>query len=268
MLIDWFTVLAQIGNFLILMWLLKHFLYKPVLDAIDAREKRIADLLKETEFSQQQAEQQQADLTSKNATFSAEESGLLEKAEAKAESMKQEMLEAASQEVADKRTRWLSDLQKEQFNLDHDIAKRTQKEVFNVARKALRDLSDVALETQMVNVFIKRLEQLNPQQRQQFSGDAQGSLIIRSAMEITEQDKKVLREAIANAFTSKIQMCFEVDEKLVSGIEMVGSGHKLSWNIDDFLSSLEESIEALVSSKLKLGGQQTSIEEGANAESQ
>jgi len=51
-LFDWFTVLAQIANFLILMWLLKRFSYKPVLDTIDAREKRIADLLKETELNQ------------------------------------------------------------------------------------------------------------------------------------------------------------------------------------------------------------------------
>ena len=42
MLIDWFTVGAQALNFLILVWLLKHFLYKPILNAIDAREKRIA----------------------------------------------------------------------------------------------------------------------------------------------------------------------------------------------------------------------------------
>jgi F-type H+-transporting ATPase subunit b len=38
MLIDWFTVGAQVLNFLILVWLLKRFLYKPILDAIDARE--------------------------------------------------------------------------------------------------------------------------------------------------------------------------------------------------------------------------------------
>ena len=42
MLIDWFTVGAQVLNFLILVWLLKRFLYKPILNAIDAREKRIA----------------------------------------------------------------------------------------------------------------------------------------------------------------------------------------------------------------------------------
>ncbi len=42
MLIDWFTVGAQALNFLILVWLMKRFLYKPILHAIDEREKRIA----------------------------------------------------------------------------------------------------------------------------------------------------------------------------------------------------------------------------------
>ena len=42
MLIDWFTVGAQVLNFVVLVWLLKRFLYKPVLNAIDAREKRVA----------------------------------------------------------------------------------------------------------------------------------------------------------------------------------------------------------------------------------
>ena len=38
MLIDWFTVVAQAANFLVLVWLLKRFLYKPILGAMDARE--------------------------------------------------------------------------------------------------------------------------------------------------------------------------------------------------------------------------------------
>ena len=39
MLIDWFTICAQALNFLILVWLMKRFLYKPILHAIDEREK-------------------------------------------------------------------------------------------------------------------------------------------------------------------------------------------------------------------------------------
>ena len=49
MLIDWFTVGAQALNFLILVWLLKRFLYKPILHAIDEREKGIAAQLASSE---------------------------------------------------------------------------------------------------------------------------------------------------------------------------------------------------------------------------
>ena len=57
MLIDWFTVVAQVVNFLILVWLLKRFLYKPILDAIDAREKRIASELADADAKKAAAEQ-------------------------------------------------------------------------------------------------------------------------------------------------------------------------------------------------------------------
>ena len=50
MLIDWFTVGAQALNFLILVWLMKRFLYKPILRAIDEREKRIASELADAEW--------------------------------------------------------------------------------------------------------------------------------------------------------------------------------------------------------------------------
>ena len=39
--VDWITVSAQIVNFLILVWLLKRFLYRPVLNAMNRREQRI-----------------------------------------------------------------------------------------------------------------------------------------------------------------------------------------------------------------------------------
>ena len=47
--INWFTVIAQVINFLILVWLMKRYLYKPVLNAIDEREKKIAAQLADAE---------------------------------------------------------------------------------------------------------------------------------------------------------------------------------------------------------------------------
>ncbi len=51
--IDWFTLIAQVINFLILVWLLRRFLYKPILKAVDEREKKIASQLKDAETIKQ-----------------------------------------------------------------------------------------------------------------------------------------------------------------------------------------------------------------------
>ena len=60
MLIDWFTVAAQALNFLILLWLMKRFLYAPILHAIDAREQRIAAELKDADASKLEAQKPSA----------------------------------------------------------------------------------------------------------------------------------------------------------------------------------------------------------------
>jgi len=56
MLIDWFTVGAQALNFLILVWLMRRYLYKPIINAIDAREKRIAAELADAAAKQAEAQ--------------------------------------------------------------------------------------------------------------------------------------------------------------------------------------------------------------------
>ena len=58
MLIDWFTVGAQALNFIILVWLLKRFLYKPILNAVDAREKRIAAELADANAKKAEAQKE------------------------------------------------------------------------------------------------------------------------------------------------------------------------------------------------------------------
>ena len=53
--IVWFTVAAQVLNFLILVWLLKRFLYRPILHAIDVREQRIVQALADADAKQAEA---------------------------------------------------------------------------------------------------------------------------------------------------------------------------------------------------------------------
>ena len=58
MLIDWFTVVAQIVNFLVLVALLKHFLFGRLVKAIDERKKKVESCLADAEAKSKEAERQ------------------------------------------------------------------------------------------------------------------------------------------------------------------------------------------------------------------
>ncbi len=79
MLINWFTVGAQAINFLILVWLLKRFLYKPILHAIDEREKGIAAQLADVEAKKAEAQKDRDDFQHKNEAFDQERAVLRKK---------------------------------------------------------------------------------------------------------------------------------------------------------------------------------------------
>ncbi len=138
MLIDWFTVGAQIVNFLILVWLLKHFLYKPILDAIDAREKRIAAELADADAKKADAEKERTDFEDKNKAFDEQRSALLNKAENEAKAERERLIGQAKKDTDNLRANHADALRGDQIRLGSEITLLAEKEVFSIARKALK----------------------------------------------------------------------------------------------------------------------------------
>ena len=97
MLIDWFTVGAQVLNFLILVWLMKRFLYKPILHAIDEREKRIATELANADAKKAEAQSERDDFQHKNEEFDQQRAALLSQATDEAKVERQRLLDEARQ---------------------------------------------------------------------------------------------------------------------------------------------------------------------------
>ena len=154
MLIDWFTVVAQAINFLILVWLLKRFLYKPILHAIDEREKGIAAQLAEAEAKKAEAQKERDDFQHKNEAFDQERAALLKKATDEAKAERQRLLDEARKDADALRAKRQDALRTEQRNLNQDIIRWTQKQVFAITRKTLADLAGASLEERMGEVFV------------------------------------------------------------------------------------------------------------------
>src|SRR5271156_6487135 len=142
--INWFTVAAQAINFLILVWLLKRFLYKPILHAIDERAKGIATQLAEAEAKKAEAQKERDEFQHKNEAFDQERAALLKKAADEATAERQRLLDEARKDADALRAKRRDALQSEQRNLNVEIIRWTQKEVFSITRKTLADLASAS----------------------------------------------------------------------------------------------------------------------------
>ena len=163
MLIDWFTVGAQAVNFFILVWLLKRFLYKPVINAIDAREKRIARELAGADAKAAEARKERDEFQLKNEDFDRQRATLLSEAVEEAHAERQRLFDEARHAAEELRVTRQKTLQNEASSLREAVSLRTRQEVFAITRKTLTDLASISLEEQMVVVFIRRLNEMDKQ---------------------------------------------------------------------------------------------------------
>lgn len=249
MLIDWFTVSAQLINFVILVWLLKRFLYQPILHAIDAREQRIALSLADAAAKETEAETERDAFRRKNETFEQQSAELLNQATDEAKAEGQRLLDEARQAADDLRAKRQEELQREQQSLNDEIVRRTRAEVFAIARKTLSDLSGTSLEAQMSEVFTERLRALDDEARQRFASVLKTSTqpaLVRSAFELAPEQQETIRRALNEVLAADVQVRFDTAPEEIGGIELTTDGQKVAWSIADYLRSLENSIGELL----------------------
>jgi len=248
MLIDWFTVIAQAINFLILVWLMKRYLYQPILKALDAREQRIAAELADADEKKAEALAEREEFKRKNDELDAERAGLLSKAINDAAAQHSRLLDEARKDADDLRGKLQDKLGNEFRNLHDEIARRTQAEVFAIARKALVDLSGTTLEERIVEVFLKRLHELDGSERSRLAAVAanEEAVNVRSAFELTSAQRTSVEQAIRAAFGTGNPVRFDIVPSLIGGIELILHGQKVAWSISDHLASLEKELAALL----------------------
>jgi F-type H+-transporting ATPase subunit b len=251
--IDWFTVVAQILNFLVLIWLLKRFLYGPVLKAMAERQERTRQLVADAEAKMQDAEQEKTRLEAERHELAQRVDDELNQSRAKAKAEETRLLDAAQREFEQARARWNEALVRERTAFQQEIAARAREEVIAIAKQALGDLADTDLQNRMVRKFITLLGNMNPHERDRFASlltqQEKRSVRIRSAFELTTEQRTAVIAAAQAIFPPGQSLEFELKPNLVCGIELALDGHKIAWTIDDYLRALEGAMEELIATK-------------------
>jgi F-type H+-transporting ATPase subunit b len=252
MLIDWFTVGAQVVNFLILVWLLKRFLYGPILAAIDAREQRIAKELAHAASEKAEAENERAEFRHKNVEFNEQRAALLTRASDEATAERQRLLDEAGKAADALSARRKETLAHEAKSLHQALRRRTQDEVFAIARQTLTDLASASLERRISEVFMQRVRGLEGEAKAKLAEALHPSsepAMVRSALDLPADLRAAIQKTLNETFSADIPLQFETAPHLVGGIELTRHGQRVAWSIGDYLTSLDKGISHLLGPK-------------------
>jgi len=241
--IDWFTIAAQALNFLVLLWLMKRFLYKPILHAIDEREKRITEELANTETGKAKAEKLKDEYDQKNADLNRQSADFLKKAQDAGQAERLRLLYEAREAAEALSAKRREALAEDEKTSRQAISRRTQGEVLAIARKVLTDFAGTSLEERVVGVFSQRLRDLGEAEIKNLTSALKtrpGMLTAQTALDISPELRASTEASINEIFGTSAQVTFENAPDLISGRELNVKGQKVEWSIADYLSSIEE----------------------------
>ena len=259
--LEWFTVIAQIVNFLVLVWLLKHFLYGRIVRAMDAREAQIAAQIEAANRKRAEADREAEQFRAKNRELNDEREKLLVEARTEAESRRQQLVDEARANVASMQADWLQEMHREKLELLQGVREQLAQQVLDVARQTLKKLANAQLERQMLFAFLEHLRRLDSQERQAMTEAIRVSdweVELRSAFpldpDLREPALKELREILGGDFAVR----FEVEPDLGCGIELRAHSHRMVWNLESYLDALEQNVFRSLDERANNGGPERS----------
>lgn len=238
--IDWITVAAQIVNFLVLVWLLKRFLYRPVTEAMSARERGIAERLAQAAERQEAAALREAEFGERLAAFEREREQRREQVEREASGEKARLIEAARRDAAEAERGWREGLAREQREFAGALHDELAAAVAFAAGRCLADLADANVEARAIERFVDRLATLDEPARRALAGA--DALVVATAFELDPGEQARLEATIRDALAPAGSVRFEHAPHLVLGIELRSADTRVTWSVSEYLAEAQRRI--------------------------
>ncbi|MCX7635285.1 MAG: hypothetical protein N2Z74_06020, partial [Syntrophales bacterium] len=233
-------------SLLILLFLLKKFLFGRIIAAIDAREAKIAARFAEAEEAKREAEEAATTCQLRLQDIEGRFEEMLAKARRDAEAYREQLLEKAREEVDFLKARWIEALQSERETFLQELRQLAGSQIYAITRRVLKDLAGLDLEERIAQVLMERLAALDEQQRQRFLApeaaeeEEERQIVVSCAYDMPPEMQRRLYEIIKRYLPSEVEVIYEQSPDVLSGCELRSDGHKLAWSMKEYLDSLEE----------------------------
>jgi F-type H+-transporting ATPase subunit b len=274
--INWFTFFAQIVNFLLVLYLLKRFLYGPIMKAMAEREAQMTARFKEAEDIAQRASDEAEAYRAERQEMDASHEALMVEATEAASERHSALIRDARAEIESMQSGWYAAVDHEKQRFLQDIRARMGESIFHIARDALADLANVELEEAIAAAFLDKLHNRSTDDHVEngLNIEPDEVIIVRSAFELSPDLQDRIQRALTDSPThsdaaetppSDRAVAFRQSPDLICGIEAQVSSRRIAWNLRDYLDSYAEQLESALVAELETHGLRTRVDEQALA---
>ena len=232
------TFLFQVINFVVLLFILKKLLYKPVKEIMEKRrgliEKTIGDAERTKKEALELKEQQQQEVN----RLKALQPQMIENVKKEAAEERKKLLIEAKEEAAKMIEKEKSLFEIEKKKSENVLRDNTIEAVSVFASNLLKDISDEDLNKSVYRKVLRELERISPDMKE--IEDGSPSIDLVSAYPLEKEELMQLEKILEQHFSKILTTNTTVDRSLIAGLKI-----KLNDRVYDF--SLKGQIDSLTS---------------------
>ena len=247
--IDWITVAAQIVNFLVLVWLLQRFLYKPITGAMRRREERIEERLAEAREAREKAEEEARKLRKKEEELEASKDEILGKAREEAANLRERLEAEIREDMEDKRAAWQEHLAEERDAFVASLQRQAGTRVLEITERVLADYADTDTAARVVATFTDRLRSLDEDARARMTEAAAAQdepALVQTDSELDSAAKGRITRAIHETLSTDIPIDYRKDRDMVFGARLTIGDHTVEWSASRYLDRLGTELREII----------------------
>jgi F-type H+-transporting ATPase subunit b len=241
--LNWSTFVLEVINFLVLVWILKRFFYKPVLDVIARRRADIEKTLGDARALQKEAEALQAQYLQRLGDWERERQQAREQLAGDIEQQRTQRLAALQSQLEQEREKARVAEARRQSDALHKAEETALLQAAGFASRLLGKLAGPELEQRLVELLLAELSRL-PDERiaslRNCCGGKPETIVVTSAWPLPEAQREQLRQALSAVMGSSLPLAFEQDSALLAGVRITIGARVLSADLQDELKSLAE----------------------------
>jgi F-type H+-transporting ATPase subunit b len=247
--IDWLTITAQIVNFLILVWLLQRFLYRPITNAMARREERIETRLSEARAAHKRVEEEAGRLRAQQQALEASREATMSEARKVAGALRIRLEEDIRAEMEARRKTWLEHLEAEQEAFALRLRQHAGHQVIDIVSRVLRDYAGSDLAGRVAGAFVDRLASLEADDRDKLvkaAVRANGHARVDSCVALKPGTRSQISRAIHDFVAPDIQVEYQEDKDLLIGMRLVIGQQTIEWSAARFLHRLASTLDEVI----------------------